>query len=202
MLYSLYYQFLFDGNEDLPTFEAALGAETERRARRGIPRRAHLAQGLLYHETARYSEQVRRYFELFSRDRVHVILYDDFAADPAGAYRETLEFLGVDANCSPPAFEEINGCKSVKSAWLRSILTEPLLRSAAINVARNLPRPVGGAFRYVQGRLSQLNACPQKRPPLAPELRAQLQKEFAPEVERLGRLLGRDLAHWSGEGRR
>jgi hypothetical protein len=28
-------------------------------------------------------------------------------------------------------------------------------------------------------------------------VRAQLQREFAPEVERLSELLGRDLTHWS-----
>ena len=30
-----------------------------------------------------------------------------------------------------------------------------------------------------------------------PELRLRLQAEFAPEVERLSELLGRDVTHWS-----
>jgi hypothetical protein len=40
-----------------------------------------------------------------------------------------------------------------------------------------------------------------KRPPLRAELRAQLKREFAPEVERLSELLGRDLTFWSVEER-
>jgi hypothetical protein len=33
--------------------------------------------------------------------------------------------------------------------------------------------------------------------PMNPELKKQLQAEFAPEVEKLSELLGRDLTHWS-----
>ncbi len=39
MLYSLYYQFRFDGNEYLPSFEEALRAEGERVAGRSVGRR-------------------------------------------------------------------------------------------------------------------------------------------------------------------
>ena len=97
MLYSLYYQFRFDGNEHLPTFEEALAAEDERRAGRRISRQAHFAQGLVYRDTARYTEQVRRYFDVFGRERVHVIIYDDLAADVRATYCRTLDFLGVDS---------------------------------------------------------------------------------------------------------
>ena len=97
MLHSLYYQFRFDGNEHLPTFAEALAAEPDRRAGRGIPRQAHFAQGLVYRDTARYTEQVRRYFDVFGRERVHVIIYDDLAADVSATYCKTLDFLGVDS---------------------------------------------------------------------------------------------------------
>jgi hypothetical protein len=44
-----------------------------------------------------------------------------------------------------------------------------------------------------------MNARPERRPPMDPQLRRSLRAEFAPEVERLGRLLGRDLSAWSAE---
>ena len=50
MLYSLYSTFCWDGNEQLPTFEEAVTAESDRRAGRNIPRRTYFAAGLLYHE--------------------------------------------------------------------------------------------------------------------------------------------------------
>ena len=200
MLYSLYYQFRFDGNEHLPTFEEALAAEDERRAGRRITRQTYLAQGLVYRETARYTEQVRRYFDVFGRERVHVIIYDDLAADVRAAYCRALEFLGVDSTRIETDFQVINGNKSVKHSALRGLLNDPLVRSTAVAIGRRLPRPIFTALHDVERRLWKFNSRSEKRPPLAPEVRAQLQREFAPEVERLSELLGRDLTHWSRQG--
>jgi len=197
MLYSLYYQFRFDGNEHLPSFAEALAAEDERRAGRRLSRQTYFAQGLLYRETARYTEQVRRYFDVFGRDRVHVVIYDDFAADVGAAYRATLDFLGLDYARIPSDFHVINGNKSVKHPALRAVLGDPLVRSTALAIARKLPRPVFTALHNVERRLWKLNSRPEKRPPLAPELRAALQREFSPEVERLSALLGRGLTPWN-----
>jgi hypothetical protein len=200
MLYSLYYQFRFDGNEHLPTFEEALAAEAERRAGRRITRQTYLAQGLVYRDTARYTEQVRRYYDVFGRERVHVINYDDLADDVRGVYCRALEFLGVDPTRIETDFQVINGNKSVKHSALRGLLNDPLLRSTAVAIGRRLPRPVFAALHDVERRLWKINSRSEKRPPLAPETRAQLQREFAPEVERLSQLLGRDLTYWSTQG--
>jgi len=200
MLYSLYYQFRFDGNEHLPTFEEALAAEDERRAGRCLTRQTYLAQGLVYRDTARFTEQVRRYFNVFGRERVQVIIYDDLAADVHGVYCRTLEFLGVDSTRIETDFQVINGNKSVKHSALRGLLNDPLVRSTAVAIGRRLPRPIFTALHDVERRLWKLNSRSEKRPPLAPDVRAQLQREFAPEVERLSELLGRDLTHWSQQG--
>jgi hypothetical protein len=197
MLHSLYHQFRFDGNEHLRTFEEALAAEDERRAGRRLTRQTYLAQGLVYRETARYTEQVRRYFDVFGRERVHVIIYDDLAADVRAVYCRALEFLGVDSTRIETDFQVINGNKSVKHSALRGLLNDPLVRSTAIAIGRRLPRPIFAALHDVERRLWKLNSRSEKRVPLQPEVRAQLQREFAPEVERLSELLGRDLTHWN-----
>lgn len=197
MLYSLYYQFRFDGNEQLPTFEEALAAEQERRAGQSMTRQTYFRQGLVYHDAARYTEQVRRYFDVFGRERVHVIIYDDLAADVRGTYCRTLDFLGVDSTRIETDFQVINGNKSIKHSALRGVLNDPLVRSTAVAIGRRLPRPIFAALHDLERRLWKLNSRSEKRPALAPEVRAQLQREFAPEVERLSELLGRDLTHWS-----
>ena len=200
MLYSLYYQFRFDGNEHLPTFEEALAAEDDRRAGRRMTRQTYLAQGLVYRDTARYTEQVGRYFDVFGRERVQVIIYDDLVADVRGVYGRVLEFLGVDSTRIEADFQVINGNKSVRHSTLRALLNDPLVRSTAVAVGRRLPRPFFAALHDVDRRLWKFNSRSEKRPPLAPKVRAQLQREFAPEVERLSELLGRDLTYWSRQG--
>jgi len=196
MLYSLYNQFRLDGNENLPTFAAALAAEDDRLAGRQVTRSTYFRQGLIYHSVAAYTEQVRRYLKVFGRKQVHVILYDDFAADTAGAYRGVLEFLGVDANRPPDSFPVINGSQEVKSSWFRSLMSDPLVRGTAIATRNWLPKPVFKGLQQIESRLMQMNIRAAKRPALDPALRQRLIREFAPEVTQFGKLIGRDLAGW------
>jgi len=203
MLYALYHVFLADGNEYLPTFKEALAAEDDRRAGRRLSRQTYLAQVLVYRETVRFYEQVKRYFDVFGRERVHVIIYDDFSTQTAEVFRKTLEFLGVDPGGSTSKFEviggNVNGNESVRSSALRAFLNDRMLRQAAIDLRNWLPYGVFTAMRNTWVKLNELNyrESPTKRRPMDPELKLSLLREFAPEVERLSELLGRDLTHWS-----
>ncbi len=197
MLYSLYHQFRADGNEHLPTFKEALAAEDDRRAGRRITRQTYFAQGLVYRATARYTEQVRRCFDAFGRERVQVIIYDDFVADTARVYRDTLNFLGVDSSHIDINFRVINPNKTVRSPALRAFLNDPLVRGTAIALHSWLPHSAFTMLQKIGDRLGQFNTRLEKRPPLAPDLQLSLRREFAPEVDRLSALLGRDLNHWS-----
>ncbi len=197
MLYSLYYQFLFGGNEHLPTFEQAIAAENDRRAGRKIARQAYFVQGLFYRDVVRYTEQVRRYFEVFGRERVHVIIYDDFAADATSVYRDTLDFLGLDPAPNQTGFKVMNGGVTVKSPVVEAALNDPWLRSKALTLRSWMPRPVFGALLQIESRIRRFNIRVEPRPALAPEISTQLKREFAPGVESLSELLGRDLTNWS-----
>ena len=44
--------------------------------------------------------------------------------------------------------------------------------------------------------LRSKNTQKEVRPPLSAEMRRELAAFFAPDVARLGQLIGRDLAHW------
>lgn len=50
MLYSLYHQLRYLGDEQLPSFEQALAAQPERSAGHCIPRQACFAQSLAYRD--------------------------------------------------------------------------------------------------------------------------------------------------------
>ena len=54
--------------------------------------------------------------------------------------------------------------------------------------------------RAVRTKLLQMNSEPRARSPMDPQLRRQLLDEFEPEIERLGRLIGRDLSPWLERG--
>lgn len=192
MMCSLHSEFLFNGNEDIEDFEQALEAEPDRKNGKRLPQTVTLPAGLMYRETARYSEQVLRYFKVFPQDHVKVVLFDDFVRSTADVYRQALEWLGVDAGFRP-AFGIVNPNKRVASKALRDVLVKP----------QGFPRVLAKALvpkhlrEGVVRALWKLNSKPSPRAAMSPRLRASLTEEFKGEVRRLGEILSRDLTHWS-----
>jgi hypothetical protein len=192
MMYAMHSELVFIGAEDIEDFADALAAEDDRRRGRRIPPGANRPVALLYRDSARYTEQVERFFDALGRERVHVILYDDFKADTLAAVRDVLRFLEVD-DTFEPAIRVVNPSKRSRSRLVRDVAANPpgFLRAVARAVMpAHLRKRV---FRTVLN----MNARPERRPPMDPQLRRRLRAEFAPEVERLGRLLERDLSAWS-----
>jgi len=191
MMYSLHSQRLYNDNEDLVNFEEALAAEADRRQGRRLYKNAFNTMGFFYRAAATYTPQVQRYFAVFGRDQVHVIIFDDFKEATAEVYRQTCEFLQV-APQFQPEFRIVNANKAVHSPALRSFLRYPPEPVRWVQQLWSLS-PVRLGLR---SKIRQLNTRYESRPPMDRDLRRRLQAEFAPEVERLSALLGRDLSHW------
>lgn len=191
MLYSQHSQFLYNGNEEIACFEDALNAEEDRKRGLRVPPSVHFVESLFYKETAKYTDQVRRYFDVFGSENVHVIIYDDFKGNVASTYRECLRFLGVTEDFLPE-FKAINPNKRVRSNALRNLLQNPP------QIVKSFGRLFvsGPVHQKLIKNLTSFNRKYESRPPMDSGLRSKLQVEFAPEVERLSRLVKRDLTHW------
>lgn len=195
MLPALHGEHIANGNEDITDFTAALEAEPERRAGRRIPPHAHLPQGLWYMDVPRYTEQLERYFAAFGRDRVRVVLFDDFVADTAATFRETLGFLGVRGDFGPESFEPVNVSRRIRSERFRHFLARPP-RLPRLIIRTFVP---GRLRRSAYERAKRMNIEVAARQPISPATADRLRTTFAPEIERLSTLLARDLtALWLG----
>ncbi len=192
MMYSFHSQRLYNGNEDIENFSAALDAEAERRRGSRLPKGASDVFGWCYREVATYTKQVQRYFNAFGKEDVRVIIYDDFAKDAGLAYRETCQFLDIDSDFQPD-LRMINTRKQVRSKALREFLRRPHPASGWLFRAIGLRPDRNGGYK---GWLRRLNSSDNSLRPMNPVLRKQLQREFAPEVRQLSALLERDLTHW------
>jgi len=191
MMYSMHSQALFTQVEDVKDFAKALSLEAKRKQGQSIPPKTTILSFILYRELATYSEQVKRYFEVFGRDRVRVIIYDDFKRDVSLAYQETLRFLGVDDQFQPESYDAVNINKSRRNEWAITALKHPQVVNAVrfMLPSRNLRQQIASKFQFIS-----IKEAP--RPPLSSELRAQLRSEFLAEVNQLSSLLDCDLTHW------
>ncbi len=57
-------------------------------------------RSVLYVELGMYYEQVKRYFDVFGRQQVKVIIFEEFIQDPVKYVNEVLAFLGVNHRVS------------------------------------------------------------------------------------------------------
>jgi hypothetical protein len=194
MLHALHSEYLIWGIEDIAHFGGALRAQKDRREGKRLPLHGmYPAQLYAYHDIGRFSVQVERYLEVFGRDRVHVILYEDFKAGPSLEYGRLLRFLGVSEGLLPD-FTVINPSRVLRSCALQRVLV------SSASLTRGWPRkllPVPERHRFRLGQaLARWNLRVAPRPLLSSRLRAQLQTEFAADIVALGKLLHRDLTHW------
>ena len=190
VMYAQHNQLIFNAMEPITDFAAALDAENERRAGRQLPPWPINVENLFYRHSVRFAEQLERYYDVFGRDRVHVMLHDDLVRDGAGVIRGYLEFLGVDPSLAAPP-PTANENRRVKSARLQRLIFMPRVLMPVAPVLRRFP-----LVRAVRTKLLNMNSEPKPRAPMDPALRRRLLDEQATEIERLGRLIGRDLSPW------
>ncbi|MFQ5571829.1 MAG: hypothetical protein ACE5G0_19290, partial [Rhodothermales bacterium] len=206
MMYSLYSLFLWvrdltpNGVIDARTkrvlsFEEALRTQEERQKQfvHSMDHEAVIGKRVLriFHtDAALYAEQVKRYLDVFDRDHLHFIIYDDLKADTAQVYRDTLHFLQVT-----PGYEAdlsvVNSNRHIRNITLHRLLNthETMARLRAIG---RMVTPARFRKR-VFGRLQSINVQHRPRPPMNPDTHQWLQDLFRPDVERLSALLDRDL---------
>ncbi|ACY18990.1 sulfotransferase domain-containing protein [Haliangium ochraceum] len=176
MMASLHALYLRTGNEDLADFAEALAAEPARARGQRLPAGAYFPEGLQYTRVARYAEQLERFIDALGRERVHCVLFDEFARDPAAAVRDTVRFLGLDPEVAID-IEPARARARVRARVLRQLRRIP----PALRAKLKLGDEHEGA----------------RRAPVSAALRAQVARALAGDVARLGMLLGRDLSHWS-----
>jgi hypothetical protein len=186
-LRSLHLQLLEVGVETEQDFERAMEG-------RRIPRDCPWPPALLYSQHVRYVEQLRRWHELFGRERVLVLIYDDFRADNDGVLRDVLRFLDLDdtVDISPV---EANPTVRVRSRRTGDAATAVALgRGPLAGAAKTLIKTLSSE----RMRRTALGAVRRAAVDTAPapaneEFMAALRARFHGEVQALGEYLGRDL---------
>jgi hypothetical protein len=194
-LHSLHLTFLRAHVESQKNLEKAMSLETARREGRRIPRRSHLPQLLQYSDQVRYVDQLRRYHTHFPRERVLVLIYDDFRRDNAATVRTVLKFLDVDESY-PLADLEAN----VTTRYVRSQQVDSLVHS--VSMGRGAPaRATKAAINALTPRRLRHTVIAMLRrgvvladaPAADEQFAMELRRRFKPEVVALSEYLGRDL---------
>jgi hypothetical protein len=196
-LRSLHLQFVHNHVETVSDFRKALTLEDERRRGRHVPRLSQAPQRLMYSENVEYVEQLRRFHELFPREQVLVLIYDDFRRDNLATVRQVLRFLDLE--------DDMPAIRATENRPLRAIRFQFLHQAArAISIAHRNPRAAGPLSQAVNlltpaevrsERLQSLwrRVVYRDPPPPDEQFMLELRRRYKPEVQALSEYLGRDL---------
>jgi hypothetical protein len=138
-------------------------------------------------ESGFYFARLKRYYERFPRERIHVMLYEDFAADPRAALRALFTFLGVDPDAAIDTAKRHNRAAMPRSALLNRALWPSVVATQSL-----VPR----RWRGTGILAALLSKTYRPAPPLSPELRRRLREIYRDDITATAELTGRDLSRW------
>jgi hypothetical protein len=190
LLYSDFYHRLAVRFENVKKFEEAIFFCNDKaeRYREKIEKKIGMRQPP-YLELPRLGEQTKRYIDVFGRENVHIIIFDEYRDDNEKTYRKVLNFLGIDESFRPE-FRVANSNKKIRSIMLKKFISgAPLIIK---KYARKYP-----LIMKTKDYIDTLNIVRFERPEMDPDLKRRLKTKFAPDVELLSGLIGKDLTHWT-----
>jgi hypothetical protein len=191
MVHALHGQRVVEGNENIFGFEDALDAEDLRRIGKKLPSGfKYPPEYLLYRDFGLYSTQLERYFEIFNKDNVKILLFDDLKASPLKVYCEVLKFLGISTDHRPILTIEKSG-RFPKNPRLNFIMKRCRFAASFINMLslkKIIPKTLIKKRRNYL--LSSWEGC---RPILSEKLINSLQEYYREEISNLSDLLNINL---------
>ena len=144
------------------------------------PQSSHVKEGFYY-------RRLKRYLDIFPKDRIKIYLFEEFRKEPARIVADLYEFLGVATNFVPDTSTRHNPAGIPKIRLLNQLFFHPTL----INIAKSvIPENIQGMAKRVQQQ--NLRAAPK----LPAELRAELLNHYREDILKLQELVDHDLSVW------
>lgn len=174
--FSQYMHMIREGLETL-TFPDALAAEASRREQ-------NWGDIWRYAESSLYAERLQEFIEVFGKENVKVVLFEDFTKDTPTVLTELLNHIGVDPSVEINTEEKFNRTGVQKNEVISKMMRNP----SRLKTMVKLVIPANLRFRL---RNWIINSNTGDKPELPPELRQNLLSYFQENISSVERLIGR-----------
>jgi hypothetical protein len=196
-IHSLYRFNCALGVEWASTFERALRIEDQRAASARFSREnPYFVAAYLYFRTGFVADNIARFQEIFSPDRIHFVVFDDLRRDPAGTMTSLCRFLGVDPDARID-FEAQN-----PSAFPYSVRLHHRLYKTAKGRPVGAQKTLGQKWMEVAWYGNLLLGTAFRSAKLDSGLRAGLAAKYHDDICKTMGLSGCDLRRWLGHANR
>lgn len=181
--------------EDVADFEAAWHLQEARKSGRNLPPAAPEPKELQYRDVAAIGTQLGRAMDRIPTGQILVLFQEDMTADPRAVWLRVLAFLGLPDD-GRTDFPIVGGAHFNRFPWLAQLYQNPPGPLKPLIRALKKSARGGQSRKSPVAMLKSLLVARGKRADLQPAFHAELQAHFAPEIDRIETLTGRDLSYW------
>ncbi len=139
-----------------------------------------------YIKVGEYAAQLRRYFDIFDKNNILLIDYEDFKSDVASTVDSVYSFLNVSTEFSADVNKRHNSFTMPKNKLIRFLYSFVVIRNILSFI---FPKNIVKAVRFILFKKDN-------KPKLLEETRSQLKHYFSNDVRILGDLIGKDYSKW------
>ncbi|MDX1359334.1 MAG: sulfotransferase domain-containing protein, partial [Clostridia bacterium] len=171
--------------DDGKSFEEAIEKESGR-----LNGRYGRTMKFSYIERGFYYKQLKQYYDVFPRENIKIVIFEEFIRDMPDAIAGLEDFLGINRFDNYKKPERTNEGYLPKKRWIAYI-------------KRHFVRPVRGLYNSVlpEGLRTRIREAtdegklPKEQMPAG--VRSKLMDIFADDIKALEKLIGRDLSIWT-----
>lgn len=170
------YVHLVSEARETQSFEEALKLEAQRK-------KNGYSDMWLYTESGLYTQALEHFISIFGREKIHLVLYDDFLNNPLEVMRGISAFCGVSSDFKYNCDIKSNVSSVPKSFYLAALIGPNMITNALRLI---LPLSLARKFRNFIRKMNSRG-----KPTLNNETRTFLQLYFRNDVQDLEKLIGR-----------
>ena len=172
--------------DNMERLQAGICCDREHKER-WYEHRQFYAKGIIrfrvYLDQGYYAEQLQRYFTLFPRDQIRILLMEDLKR-PEYMLLDLFEFLKVSSDFS------VKNTNFWNVAYNSRLIRTLVGKSASLKLHHMLPKSSRARIAHFLGSIGN-------RPEMKPETRQWLVNHYCSHNRTLETLIGRSLAHWN-----
>ncbi len=144
-----------------------------------------------------YHKHLKWYLDLFCRNQLMIVLYDDLVKDPLNLMSRIYTFLGVNKDFVPSLDKKLNPSGIVVNRNLDVLIGQKsIIKNMVKKIAPDFFARVAKNGKIIN-KVNEMRAKNLHKPPLATELKNRITTEvYGHDIANLQNVLNRDLSTW------
>lgn len=149
-------------------------------------------------ETSLYYKNLKRYFDVFPKENIKVLFFEDVKKDNKAFLKELYDFLGVQEFYPELTNKKVNVGLQPKSQGLVNFIgkSKMFIHSNGLQFLLPLLQKTGLLGLVKSMKKKNMTERQVEKEVLSDETKQKLKQYFLKDIESLEQLLGKDLSHW------